>query len=173
MRVLDGGIVNVKWTWANSTNGKRTVVDVPEEIVATKNLPQSTSETLAQYVKISDKPFKLNITNRDGATTVFSIDGMLYDEYFNWIKVKAYTESGNNFRGVFGLGERANNDFFYKDGVYGMHSRDQPTPDEHGTLPGANMYGVHPFFMYKYQSNAWVGVYYKLAQAQDWWIKND
>jgi hypothetical protein len=54
-----------------------------------------------------------------------------------------------------------------------MWARDIPTPDETGSLPGANMYGTHPFFMYKHKQNAWVGVLYKLAHAQDWWIKNN
>lgn len=35
------------------------------------------------------------------------------------------------------------------------------------------MYGTHPFFMYKYKTNYWVGVVYKLAHAQDWWINNN
>jgi len=54
-----------------------------------------------------------------------------------------------------------------------MWSRDKPTPDEEGTLPAANMYGTHPFFMYKHKKDAWVGVLYKNAHAQDWWIKNN
>jgi hypothetical protein len=32
-----------------------------------------------------------------------------------------------------------------------MWSRDIPTPDEDGKLPGKNMYGVHPFYMYKHK----------------------
>ena len=54
-----------------------------------------------------------------------------------------------------------------------MWARDQPTPDETGTLPGANMYGTHPFFMYNHKPKVWVGVFYKLAHAQDWWVKNN
>jgi len=82
------------------------------------------------------------------------------------INVRVYTETGDKFKGINNFfGERANKDFFYKDGVYGMHSRDAATPDETGTLPGSNMYGVHPFFMYKYTTDSWVGVYYKLAHA--------
>lgn len=46
-----------------------------------------------------------------------------------------------------------------------MWSRDEATPDEDGKLPGNNMYGTHPFFMYKLQNDAWYGVLYKLAQA--------
>ena len=34
------------------------------------------------------------------------------------------------------------------------------------------MYGVHPFFMFKQAPNSWVGVFQKIANAQDWWIKN-
>jgi len=98
---------------------------------------------------------------------------MLFDSYLNWIEVTANTPKDQDFSGVFGLGERANKDFFLKDGVYSMWSRDQPTPDEEGTLPGANMYGVHPYFMYKHKQGAWVGVLYKLAHAQDWWVKNN
>ena len=90
---------------------------------------------------------------------------MVFDSYLNWINVQAQLETGDKFTGVFGLGERANKDFFYKDGVYSMWARDQPTPDETGTLPGSNMYGTHPYFMYKHKTNAWVGVLYKLAHA--------
>ena len=97
---------------------------------------------------------------------------MLFDEYFNQINVKVQSQDPD-FKGVFGLGERANNDFFFKDGVYGLWSRDIPTPTETGKLPGANMYGVHPFYMYKFKSNNWVGVLYKLAHAQDWWVTNN
>lgn len=35
------------------------------------------------------------------------------------------------------------------------------------------MYGTHPYFMYKHKPGAWVGVLYKLAHAQDWWVKNN
>lgn len=97
---------------------------------------------------------------------------MLFDDYLNWINVKV-TSQDPDFKGVFGLGERATEDIFMKDGVYSMWARDSLTPDENGKPPGNNMYGTHPFFMYKYKSNNWVGVLYKLANAQDWWIKNN
>ena len=46
-----------------------------------------------------------------------------------------------------------------------MWSRDIPTPIENGKPPGNNMYGVHPYFMYKHRANAWVGIVYNLAAA--------
>lgn len=39
---------------------------------------------------------------------------MLYDEYLNVIQATAHTKlTDDKFTGVFGLGERANKDFFY------------------------------------------------------------
>lgn len=57
--------------------------------------------------------------------------------------------SDTSFTGIFGLGERANKDFFFKDGVYSMWAKDIPTPIEDGKTPGNNLYGTHPFYMYK------------------------
>ena len=74
---------------------------------------------------------------------------------------------------MFGLGERATKDFFYKSGVYSMWAKDIDNPVENGKLPGKNNYGVHPFYMFKHATKSWVGVYHNLAQAQDWWINND
>ncbi len=89
----------------------------------------------------------------------------MFDQYLNWVDVTVNTMKEGDFKGILGLGERANKDFFFKDGVYSMWARDQPTPDETGTFPSANMYGTHPFFMYKHKPGTWVGVYYKLANA--------
>ncbi len=74
--------------------------------------------------------------------------------------------------GVFGLGQRASQDFFFKTGVYSMWTKDIDNPVENGKLPGKNVYGVHPFYMFKHAKNSYVGVYHNLAQAQDWWITN-
>lgn len=49
---------------------------------------------------------------------------MLFDSYLNWINVRVYTPQGDQFTGIFGLGERVNKDFFFKDGVYSMWTRD-------------------------------------------------
>ena len=72
-----------------------------------------------------------------------------------------------------GLGERVQEDLFYQDGVYSMWNRDATTPKEDGRPPGNNIYGTHPFFMYKNTASSWVGCYTNLAAAQDWYIKND
>ena len=129
---------------------------------------------LSKFVKITSNPFKVQfLYDDDSQSEFFGLDGMIYDDYLNWIRVHAITEANDKFRGIFGLGERANLDFFYKDGVYSMWSKDIPTPIDYGKLPASNIYGSHPYFMYKHKSNSWVGVLYKLAAAQDWWIQNN
>lgn len=98
---------------------------------------------------------------------------MLLDSYLNIIHQQANTTSGDNFHGVFGLGERAGPEFFFKDGIYSMWSRDIASPEEDGKTPGKNMYSTHPFYMFSNTETQWVGVFLNLAAAQDWQIMND
>eukprot|EP00347_Sterkiella_histriomuscorum_P014109 403362137 len=178
LRVILGTMVNVKWTWKMDEKGqppagKRIPVEVPEQFINSNF--DSVNLNLSKFITLQDKPFQINVKYRSDneESNVFQIQGMIYDEYLNWIQATVNTMQGEDFKGIFGLGERANKDFFFKDGVYSMHSRDQPTPDEDGQSPGKNMYGVHPFFMYKHKPQAWVGILYKLGNSQDWFIKNN
>ena len=34
------------------------------------------------------------------------------------------------------------------------------------------MYGTHPFYMFRHDTESYVGVFTKLAHAQDWYITN-
>lgn len=176
---FDQGILNVRWTWRNKT-GKRHVTKVPDTLVNTTARDTSAiTETLSQYVEIRDKPFKLIFKRRVTATkyeNVLSLEGFLYDEYLNWVNLVANAQpssSEDTFRGIFGLGERASTDFFFKTGVYSMWNKDIDNPTENGKLPGKEVYGTHPFYMYKHSQNSWMGVYHNLGQAQDWWVTND
>jgi len=71
-----------------------------------------------------------------------------------------------------GLSEQVSTDLFLDDGVYSLWSRDATNPPQTGTLPGQNMYGTHPFYMFQQENENWHGVYTNLAAATDWWIKN-
>lgn len=75
------------------------------------------------------------------------------------------TTKAENFTGILGLGEKVQSDIFLKDGVYSLWNRDAQMPFETGKTPGNNVYGTHPFFMYKNSENSWVGVFLKLAAA--------
>ena len=72
-----------------------------------------------------------------------------------------------------GLADQVSGDLFLKDGVYSLWNRDEPDPVERGTLPGANAYGTHPFFIYRAQDDLAYGIFTNVANAQDWYIKND
>jgi alpha-glucosidase (family GH31 glycosyl hydrolase) len=54
-----------------------------------------------------------------------------------------------------------------------MWNRDAGMPFDDGKPTGKNVYGTHPFYMYKNSPGTWVGVFTKLAAAQDWYLKND
>jgi len=63
-----------------------------------------------------------------------------------------------------GLGERATNKLTWDDGVYAMYNRDAVNPPETGKTPGNNIYGTHPFFMFKTSPTIWTGVYSNTLQ---------
>src|ERR1700761_4665791 len=99
---------------------------------------------------------------------------MLFDQNLNIITAQHNTTQGDNFKGIFGLGERVQgDDLFYKDGIYSMWNRDVPMPGDTGKPPGANVYGTHPFYMFKNAINSWVGVFTNLAAAKDWIVLNN
>lgn len=98
---------------------------------------------------------------------------MILDSYLNYIGMTLNTTRGDNFTGIFGLGERAQRNIFYEDGVYNIWTRDAGMPFEDGRPTTKALYGNHPFYMYKNSHDTWVGVFHKLAANQDYFIKND
>jgi hypothetical protein len=165
---FDTGIINVQWSWTNGT-GKRTVYKVHDNLVnTTKRNISNVLDTLDKYVDVRDQPFQITFKTR--LTTKFepvlTLKGFLFDEYLNWINLVANaqpSDSDANFKGIFGLGERASTDLFLKTGVYSMWAKDIDNPTENGQLPGKEVYGVHPFYMYKHAANSWIGVYHNNA----------
>ena len=58
VRMFDEGIVNVKWTWANSTNGRRQHPEIPEILVNTsRSSPES--QAIGRHVIIQADPFMI------------------------------------------------------------------------------------------------------------------
>ena len=76
---------------------------------------------------------------------------MVFDSYLNWVNVETY-QNNSEFKGILGLGERNSKDLFFKDGVYSLWTKDSGNPDEDGKKPGKQVYGVHPFYMYRHAS---------------------
>lgn len=176
---FDTGVINVRWNWRNAT-GKRFVTKVPDMIVnSTQRDVSYIQDSLDKYVEIQDNPFQLIFKTRlqkPTYETVLTLKGFLFNEYLNWVNIEANampSKSEETFHGIFGLGERASTDFFMKSGVYSMWAKDIDNPSENGKLPGKEVYGVHPFYMFKHAKNSYLGLYHNNAQAQDWWINND
>lgn len=63
--------------------------------------------------------------NKKDTNPYFTIKGMFLDSYSNWIKTQVKVPAGaTNFKGIFGLGERALKSFFYESGVYTLWGKD-------------------------------------------------
>lgn len=55
--------------------------------------------------------------------------------------------------------------------MYTIWARDKTDPLETGKAPGTQVYGSHPFYMFKSDNSVWAGVYTNIAAASDWYIK--
>ena len=156
-------IVHVKWTYLNGT-GKPTPFEVPKEIV--NPVRASKGAALSNFVTLSlpGANFIMTVTGAND-TRLIDFNGMAFDQYLNIMHAKLYTEKGDKFKGVMGLGQKTMSSLFYSDGVYSMWSLDTANPYESGKVPGANQYGTHPFYMFKRASGVWTGVYTNLAAA--------
>jgi len=103
-------VLNLKWTYKadESRTGKK-MFKVPEEYVSANSLP--IMGNLDQFVQVRASPFQLKfLFDDDSQTEFFGIDSMVYDDYLNWVKMHVNTESGDKFRGIFGLGDKASYD---------------------------------------------------------------
>jgi hypothetical protein len=56
-------------------------------------------DNLAKYINITDQPFtvtfKVKLTTAE-AEPILTIKGLLFDEYLNWINVKAYAQAASS-----------------------------------------------------------------------------
>ena len=125
VRMFDEGIVNVHWTWASTTNGKRQHPPVPDLLVDTSR-PTPQGQAVGRHLIVQADPFLIKFAVQQGQTEpLFEIDRFVYDSYFNWVSMTALsTFRDDNHRGVIGLGERSSNSLFYQDGIYSMWAYD-------------------------------------------------
>jgi len=68
---------------------------------------------------------------------------------------------------IYGLGERVTTDFNLSHGVYTMFTRDEVSPIEDGKTPGKNMYGDHPFFMFRMFDGSFGGIFMLNSNPMD------
>ena len=65
----------------------------------------SASTSLSNFVTITDSPFEIAINSVDG-THVLDFKGMVLDSWLNIIKTELTLGYGDDFHGIFGLGEK-------------------------------------------------------------------
>jgi hypothetical protein len=158
-------LLNIMWTYP--TAPATDYAQVPSEVIDKSGLVPSGK--ISDLVTIDTSNNHLQIKSKESGEVIYEINGLTLEKYFNQVNSTIYLKNspaqGNtNKRRLFGLGERASEDFFLEDGVYSMWARDQPTPVENGKAPGNNAYGTHPFYMGQSYPE-WVGVFHNLANA--------
>lgn len=117
-----------------------------------------------------------------GGTVVFTSVGKPFSmgrqftRYSFQIKAEKETFDANNNRltgqpperQIWGLGEQVTDQFYLQDGIYTFWNRDSATTNYDVTsLPGKNIYGTHPFIMYKGETGDFVGVFFNSINAMD------
>lgn len=162
-------VVNVNITMKDQ---KRFVV--PEFLVDRSAFPGSTRH-INDYVQYVKSPFSFTVHKyRDPSVVYFdsSASDLHFEDFMITIE-NSVPLSKSPYTGVFGIGERADLDFFYPDGVYTLWARDEPNPLEDGKAPGKNIYSSHPIYVGRSPAGQFFGVMNLNANAQDFLIKND
>eukprot|EP01022_Parablepharisma_sp_SALTPOND_P002386 TRINITY_DN1097_c0_g1_i1.p1 TRINITY_DN1097_c0_g1~~TRINITY_DN1097_c0_g1_i1.p1 ORF type:complete len:2193 (+),score=167.35 TRINITY_DN1097_c0_g1_i1:16766-23344(+) len=95
-------------------------------------------------------------------TTITTQDmPLVLDEHF--IEVSTLVKATE----IYGLGERVYPHFALKDGIYTLFTHDAVSPLEDGEVPGKNIYGSHPFYMFKMPDGTFGGVFMLSSNAMD------
>ena len=163
---------------------------VPENIAVSQFTPNS-EVVLSDYVDIvsdANKPFSMTIysfkkiekTDAFGDKTMVKVpiwDSKDHDLYLDKLLMvwgaNLMTQKKPNFSGVFGLGERVDDEFFLRDGTFSFWNRGESNIIEDGSLPGKNNYGTHPYFAYRTQTDTFVSNFFNNAAANDILIENN
>jgi hypothetical protein len=77
LRIMQGGIINLKWTWTDASATGKKAYEVPDEFISTKDIPLYGD--LNKYVAISANPFQVSFLYADASQSqFFRMDGMIY-----------------------------------------------------------------------------------------------
>lgn len=170
-RVLESGVLNVKWNYNNSHEALREPFEVPKEIIDVDRTKLKVGAKVSDFVVLTQNAGNAIISIVKQGVKQWEIQGFLLDEFLNYIDSMAYTAE-YPMNGIIGALEQVEDTLFLQDGYYSLWSRDDPNTPANHDLPNSNHYAVHPYFMAK-SANGWFGVYINNAGAQDWHVAND
>jgi len=160
--LMNNYVLNLK---ISPTNWK--AWEVPE--IVDEKMRNSTNGTMAfaEYlfaISMDPDPFFFAIANPGDPedTTITTQDmPLVLDEHF--IEVSTLVKATD----IYGLGERVYPHFELKNGMYTLHTHDAVSPIEDGEAPGKNMYGSHPFYMFRMPDGSFGGVFMLNSNAMD------
>lgn len=95
------------------------------------------------------------------------------DETIFSLEVQAFSPLYQEFSTVratpllFGLGERNQKGFRFREGIYTLYSKDVPQIVEDGQAPGKNVYSSQPAYLMKEQSGSFHVCFYKTSSPMD------
>ena len=113
LRIVDDGMVNLKWTWATQTEDLTVPYEVPSNLVDTRTRITE-GPKLSQYLDVQYDPFQVYFRTGSGSAPYYQVTGLaLTPNAINRIHSQLGTPTGNSFTGMFGLGERTSKDFFF------------------------------------------------------------
>ena len=120
---------------------------------------------LSFYLNVTTKPFGIQVFDLN-KNVIVEMNRFAFHDYLNIFSMKHTTLTGDGFHGLMGLGERVlENSLWYETGVYSMWNRGDTPKVDTGRPAGGNLYGTHPFYMYRANLPTWVGVYQNVPHA--------
>ncbi len=137
--------------------------EVPGIIGSELRVPQSGTNPLDDFgLQVTSDPFSFAIHDL-GSNTVMSTEGtrMALDKRFIELSLVIRAKE------IYGLGERVYPHFAIRKGTYTIFSRDAVSPVEDGLPPGDNMYGSHPFYLFRTPENRFGAVLFLSSNAMD------
>jgi alpha-glucosidase/lysosomal alpha-glucosidase len=113
-------------------------------------------------VETEDNPFLLRIRRKSTKETLFELRDLEFSKYYisfhNGVVCSKF---------FFGLGERNQRGFRFREGIYTLYARDEPKIMENGHAPGKHVYSSHPVYLMREQSGNHHLFFYKTSSPMD------
>ncbi|CAK60057.1 unnamed protein product (macronuclear) [Paramecium tetraurelia] len=116
---------------------------------------------------IDESPFKFNVIRVDTQETILSLFDIIVSELYSEFTVKIPTKY------FFGLGERNQKGFRFKEGIYTLMAKDVPQLLEDGKQPGKGVYSSHPVYLMRERSGKYHVLFFKNSSPMDVVYKED
>jgi hypothetical protein len=109
--LFDSGVLNIKWTYTDQKSAKKVPFEVPASIINVDRTKLKQAGKLSDVLSISggvQGPVVIDVL--DAGKSVYTLNGFLLDQYFNYIAGTAHVSTQT--MGLLGLFEQVSNDLF-------------------------------------------------------------